>query len=134
MLNVIYTLKACMLFMYTRITSSSRHSLFVKICACYTFCAFAATEFALFFNCHPFSGYWTLPPPQEECATYFRYLVVQAVFNISSDLAILGVIIPMLLQLKMVIHDKLPLVIIFSMGFFLVCLYHACILLESQQH
>lgn len=91
---------------------------FVQICAGYTFCGYVASELVLFFNCHPFSGYWTLPPPQEECATYFRYLVVQAVFNISSDVAILGIIIPMLWRMRMSIKEKLPLVFIFSLGSF----------------
>ena len=61
----------------------------VQICAAYTFLGWLATVLVLSLNCHPLSGYWTLPPPQEECATYFRYEVTQAVFNISSDVAIL---------------------------------------------
>jgi hypothetical protein len=126
MLNTIYWPKACMLFMYYRITSNSSHSLLVKLCAVYTALGFLATELTLFLNCHPFSGYWTLPPPQEECATYFRYEVVQAVFNISSDLAILCVIIPLLWQLKMAKQDKLPLVFIFSLGFAMVRRMRSC--------
>jgi hypothetical protein len=93
----------------------------VKICAGYTFCGWLATVLVLFLNCHPLSGYWTLPPPQEECASYFRYEVTQAVFNISSDLAILGIILPMLFQMKMPWKTKLPLVFIFSMGLVVVC-------------
>ena len=120
MLNTIYTLKACMLFMYSRITNNSREQLFVRICAGYAAVGFVATELAYFLNCHPFSGYWAIPPPQENCATYFRYEVVQAVFNISSDIVILSVIIPVLFTLKMSNQDKLPLVFIFSLGFFLV--------------
>ena len=93
----------------------------VKICAGYTFCGWLATVLVLFFNCHPLSGYWTLPPPQEECASYFRYEVTQAVFNISSDLAILSIILPMLFRVKMPWKTKVPLVFIFSMGLVVVC-------------
>lgn len=120
MLNVIYTLKACMLFMYYRLTSNLREQTFVKICAGYSFCGYLASQLVLFLNCRPFSGYWALPPPQMECATYFRFLVVQAIFNISSDVVILAIIVPMLWKLNMSVRDKLPLLFIFSLGFFLV--------------
>ena len=109
-----------MLFIYYRITTNSRQALLVNLCIVYTALGFVATQLTLFFNCRPFSGYWTLPPPQEECATYFRFEVIQAVFNISSDLVILSVIIPVLWKLKLAKQDKLPLVFVFSLGFALV--------------
>jgi hypothetical protein len=132
MLNVVYTLKASMLFLYYRITSNLRQQSFVKICAGYTFCGYLASELVLFLNCRPFSSYWILPPPQEECATYLRYMVVQAVFNISSDLAILSIIVPMLLEMHMSIKDKLPLLFILSLGFFLVCWTQIAFLLSLE--
>ncbi|KFY79737.1 hypothetical protein V499_01306 [Pseudogymnoascus sp. VKM F-103] len=120
MLNVVYTLKACMLILYYRVTSNLRQQFSIKICAAYTAVGFIATELVLFFNCYPFSGYWTLPPPQEECATYFRYLVVQCVFNLTSDVSILCVIIPVLWRMHMSMKEKLPLLFIFSLGSFLI--------------
>jgi hypothetical protein len=92
----------------------------VKACAAYTFCGWLATVLVLFLNCHPFSGYWTLPPPQEECATYFRYEVTQCVFNISSDLAMFSIILPMLFKLQMKWRTKVPILFIFSMGLVVV--------------
>ncbi|KAE9365738.1 hypothetical protein N431DRAFT_385617 [Stipitochalara longipes BDJ] len=120
MLNTMYTLKACMLFIYFQLTANLKQNRLVKICAVYTFCGWLATVLLFFFNCHPFSGYWTLPPPQEECATYFRYEVTQAVFNISSDLAMLSIILPMLFRMRMPWKTKVPLVFIFSMGLVVV--------------
>ncbi|OKL58271.1 hypothetical protein UA08_06854 [Talaromyces atroroseus] len=120
MCNTIWTLKACMLIIYYRMTTNLRQQFWVKICAGYTLAGFVAVELTLFLNCRPFSGYWTLPPPQQECATYFNYEVVQAVFNISSDLAILLVIIPKLWRMNMSKKEKIPLIFIFGMGFFLI--------------
>ncbi|KAN0090605.1 hypothetical protein V8E51_019184 [Hyaloscypha variabilis] len=124
MLNTMYTLKGCMIFIYFQLTANLKQNLLVKVCAGYTFCGWLATMLVFIFNCHPFTGYWTLPPPQEECATYFRYEVTQAVFNISSDLAMLSVILPMLFKLRMAWKTKVPLIFIFSMG--LVVVICAC--------
>lgn len=97
-----------------------RQQLFVTICAGYALCGWLASELALFLNCRPLSGYWTLPPPQQECSTYFRYLVIQAVFNISSDVAIICVVLPIIWKVRMRWRYKVPLVFIFSLGTFLV--------------
>ncbi|KAJ6102925.1 hypothetical protein N7486_005352 [Penicillium sp. IBT 16267x] len=115
-LCTIYCLKASMLFVYYRITSNLKQQRFVTICATYTFLGWLATELTLFLNCHPLSGYWTLPPPQPECATYFRYEVIQCIFNISSDVAILLVILPLLFRTRMAWRTKIPVLIVFSMG------------------
>ena len=138
MLNTMYTLKGCMISIYFQLTyvlflnpptwaikltsfrANLKQNLLVKVCAGYTFCGWLATMLVFIFNCHPFTGYWTLPPPQEECATYFRYEVTQAVFNISSDLAMLSVILPMLFKLRMPWKTKVPLIFIFSMGLVVV--------------
>ncbi|KAE8392918.1 hypothetical protein BDV23DRAFT_192255 [Aspergillus alliaceus] len=116
MLHTMYILKSSMLLVYFRLTLNLNQQRLVKVCAMYTFCGWLATTLVLFLNCHPLSGYWTIPPPQEECATYFRFEVVQCVFNISSDVAILCVILPMLFRVKMPWKTKLPLIFIFSMG------------------
>ncbi|PWY92854.1 hypothetical protein BO70DRAFT_20403 [Aspergillus heteromorphus CBS 117.55] len=115
-LCTIYSLKACMLMVYFRLTSNLWQHRLVKICAGYTFCGWVATELTLFLNCHPLSGYWTIPPPSTECSTYFRYEVVQCVLNISSDIAILAIILPMFIRARMPWKTKLPVILVFSMG------------------
>ncbi|CRG83345.1 hypothetical protein PISL3812_00696 [Talaromyces islandicus] len=120
MVNVVWTMKACMLIIYYRMTTNLKQQFWVKVCAVYTLAGFVAVQLTLFLNCRPFSGYWTLPPPHEECATYFRFEVIQAVFNISSDLAILIVIMPTLWRMSMSLKEKVPVLFIFSMGFFLI--------------
>ncbi|KAJ5420368.1 hypothetical protein N7465_002887 [Penicillium sp. CMV-2018d] len=112
----IYCLKACMLLVYFRITSNLKQHRWVKVSAVYTALGWLATELTLFVNCHPISGYWTLPPPQRECATYFHFEIIHAVFNISSDIAVLLVVLPLLFRTHMPWRTKLPVVVVFSMG------------------
>ncbi|RAL05159.1 uncharacterized protein BO80DRAFT_178392 [Aspergillus ibericus CBS 121593] len=115
-LCTIYSLKACMLLVHFRLTTNLWQNRLVKIIAGYTLVGWITTELVLFLNCRPLSGYWTLPPPHKECSTYFRYEVVQCVFNLSSDIAILCVILPMFIRAKMPWKTKLPVIVVFSMG------------------
>ena len=106
--------------MLISISLNLRQHRLVKLCAVYTFFGWLASGLTLILNCHPVSGYWTLPPPQRECATYFRFEIVQCVFNISSDIAILLVILPMLLRTRMPWRTKLPVLVVFAMGIVVV--------------
>ena len=55
-----------------------------------------------------------------QCATYQHYSIVQAVFNISSDIMMLMVGLPLLMKAKVEIKKKLVLVGIFSLGIFVI--------------
>lgn len=85
MLNLIYTIKVCMLIMYTRLTLGLRDQLIVRCLAVYVFIGWFATEIAFFTACQPFEGYWALPPPDPQCTTLQKYAIVQGCFNITSD-------------------------------------------------
>lgn len=58
MLNVIWTLKCCMLFLYGRMTQSTSNYRFVKWLAVYVGLGWVAVEIAFFTACRPFEGYW----------------------------------------------------------------------------
>lgn len=58
MLNVIWTLKCCMLFMYARMTQGTKHLKYVKYLAIYVAIGWVAVETAFFTACRPFKGYW----------------------------------------------------------------------------
>lgn len=120
MLNVIYTIKACMLLMYTRLTLGLRDGRMVRWLAAYVVVGWFATELAFFTACRPFSGYWALPPPDPQCTTLANYAIVQASFNISSDILMLGIPIPLIVRMKLPWRQKIVLVFIFSLGVFVV--------------
>ncbi|EON64309.1 hypothetical protein W97_03540 [Coniosporium apollinis CBS 100218] len=120
MLNTIYTLKACLLFMYQRITQGTPQQRLVKYLAIYVAVGWVATEIAFFTNCRPFNGYWAVPPPNPECTTLRRYAYVQAAFNLTSDVCMILIPVPMVLRLRLPLKQKIILAGVFSMGTFVI--------------
>jgi len=120
MLNVIYTLKACVLLFYYRLTSGLAHQRMIQVIAVVVACGWIATEIAFFTACRPFRGYWAVPPPNPQCTTLQHYAIVQASFNIPTDLAMLAVSLPLVYKLHVPWKQKLMVILIFSMGIFVV--------------
>ena len=120
MLNVIYTIKACLLIMYTRLTLHHVQQKLVFYLAIYVACGWIATEVAFFTACRPFTGYWAMPPPNAQCTTLEHYAIIQACFNISSDTLMLFIPIPLVKKLKIHWKQKVILCLIFSLGLFVI--------------
>ncbi|GAM86699.1 hypothetical protein ANO11243_047180 [Dothideomycetidae sp. 11243] len=79
-----------------------------------------STEIAFFTACRPFSGYWAVPPPDPQCTTLQHYAIVQACFNIPTDLAMLSISIPLVMRLQVPFKQKVLVGLLFSMGIFVV--------------
>jgi hypothetical protein len=109
-----------MLFMFARMTLGTTHSKGIKFVAAYVFIGWVAVQIAFFTACRPFSGYWAVPPPNPQCTTLEHYAIVQATFNLSSDLLIIASPIPMIVSLSLPYRQKIGLGILFSMGLFVV--------------
>ncbi|KAI2479186.1 hypothetical protein Ptr902_09397 [Pyrenophora tritici-repentis] len=120
MLNVIWSLKACMLFMYARILTGTSNMKWIKLITVWTVSGWVAVEIAFFTACRPFKGYWAVPPPDPQCTTLVHYAIVQATFNLSSDLFIIAVPVPMILSLKLPLKQKIGLGVLFSIGVFVI--------------
>ncbi|KAF1995901.1 hypothetical protein P154DRAFT_444480 [Amniculicola lignicola CBS 123094] len=120
MLNVIWTLKVCMLFMYARMTVGTTHMKYVRWLSIYVGVGWVAVEVAFFTACRPFTGYWGMPPPNPQCTTLQHYAMVQAVFNLSSDLCMLLIPLPMVVSLSLPLKQRIVLAIVFSMGIFVI--------------
>jgi hypothetical protein len=120
MLNTIYFIKACMLLMYTRLTMGLHQQRMVKAIAIYVACGWVGTEFAFFLACRPFNGYWAVPPPDPQCTTLRNFSIVQLCFNISSDLLMLAIMLPLLVQVNLPFRQKVALLAIFSLGSFVI--------------
>jgi hypothetical protein len=120
MLNVIYTIKACMLILYTRLTLGLTVQRLVKYLAIYVAIGWCATEIAFFTACRPFNGYWAMPPPDPQCTTLQHYALVQGCFNVSSDTLMLCIPLPLITRLAMPWKQKGILLVIFSMGIFVI--------------
>lgn len=62
MLNVIWTLKVCMLLLYSRLTMGLRQHLAVKAISVYVAVGYVACQLAYFCECIPFKQYWQVAP------------------------------------------------------------------------
>jgi len=125
MLNVIYVLKACVLVLYTRLTLGLTAQRFVRCLAVYVAVGWTATQITMFTACRPFSGYWAVPPPDPQCATLERYAIVQGCFNITSDVLMLLVPLPLVSRMHIAWRQKAVLIFIFSLG---ICVIVAALL------
>jgi len=120
MLNVIWTLKACMLFMFARMIGGTTYSKWIKIVGAWVILGWVAVQIAFFTTCRPFTGYWAVPPPNPQCTTLEHFAIVQAAFNISSDVLIILLPMPMIKSLSLPLKQKIGLGLLFSMGLFVV--------------
>jgi len=120
MLNVIYCLKACMLVMYTRLTLGLNTQKWVRVLAVYVGLGWLGTEIAFFTACRPFTGYWAMPVVDHQCATLEIYAYIQGCFNISGDICMLFIPLPLVIKMHAPWRQKAVLVLIFSMGFFVI--------------
>lgn len=82
--------------------------------------SFVGDELSLFTICRPLSQYWAVPVSDAQCATYQYYQIVNAVFNISTDIMLLAVGLPPVLKARLSIQQKAILGIVFGMGSFVI--------------
>ncbi|KAF2503224.1 hypothetical protein BU16DRAFT_33397 [Lophium mytilinum] len=133
--GTLWIVKACLLFMYGRLTMSLKQNVAVKWVAGYTAFSFVLMEI-LYYGvwCRPFRGYWMVPAPSSmykcgpslsdsnklivQCSAVINHLITQAVLNISSDLLIIMIPMPLLIQAQLPLKRKVILFAIFGLGFF----------------
>lgn len=56
----------------------------------------------------------------DQCWSYFDFEVVEGIFNVSADLAVLVVALPLLIKLSIPIQQKMILLSVFGMGIFVI--------------
>ncbi|KAL8722867.1 MAG: hypothetical protein Q9225_000700 [Loekoesia sp. 1 TL-2023] len=126
MVLTIWSCKACMLFIYRRLTQGLKQLKIVNAVSIYVIIGFVATQIALFTNCRPFAGYWSVPAINYQCWAYWNYEVVEGCFNVSADLALLIVGMPLLFKAQIPIQQKLILLTVFGMGMFVIAAALLC--------
>jgi len=121
MLVSTWGVKTCMLMLYWRITQNLKSNLYIKILSVYVavgFVVIMVTYYAVY--CRPFSQYWAMPVENMQCATYQRYSITQAVFNISSDAVMFAIPIPLLIKAQLKRRRKIVLIGVMSLGLFTI--------------
>ncbi|KAI0468231.1 hypothetical protein F4859DRAFT_218468 [Xylaria cf. heliscus] len=117
----IWLVKACLLIMYSRLTFSKIQRFCVKLAAGYVAFGFVLMEI-LYFGvwCRPFSQYWAVPPDSIQCSAATHHLITNAVLNISSDLFIIAIPMPVFLQINIAPRKKVILCGVFALGLFTI--------------
>ncbi|PFH61599.1 hypothetical protein XA68_16860 [Ophiocordyceps unilateralis] len=120
-LTAIWTVKACLLILYARLTSNTmtRQHTLVKIAAVY--CALTyilVTLMFIFFWCRPTYEYWAVPVRIMQCATYYHHMIFTTACNISSDLLLLFIPIPIIIKTRLPAKKKAILCLILGLGVF----------------
>jgi hypothetical protein len=113
--------KCCLLTLYIRLTTLRWENIAIKILLGYVVISFAIMEILYFgYWCQPFHLYWAVPTPNVQCNAATNHLIMNAVFNLTSDVIMLGVGLPMFLRLNLPWQKKYPLILVFSLGIFVI--------------
>lgn len=116
MIMTIWGCKVCLLLMYNKLTLGLKQHLAVKIVGGYVVGSFIVMEI-LYFGvwCRPFSQYWQVPPDNVQCSTALHHLITNAVFNITTDMMMLCIPLPILIssqlprtKLVLLLRNSLP--------------------------
>ncbi|KAI9745526.1 MAG: hypothetical protein M1818_001060 [Claussenomyces sp. TS43310] len=70
--------------------------------------------------CRPFHEYWAVPTDNIQCSAAVHHLITNAVFNISSDVMMMCIPLPMLISSRLPRLKKAILCILFGMGTFVI--------------
>ncbi|GIJ83503.1 hypothetical protein Asppvi_002326 [Aspergillus pseudoviridinutans] len=116
----IWAMKACMLVIYSRITEGLHARKWVTYLSVYVALGFVAVELSLFLICRPLSNYWAVPTPDYQCSSYQYYEIIQGAVSISADIFMLAVAIPLLVQVRVPLKQKVILLALFGMGIFVI--------------
>ncbi|RSL91341.1 hypothetical protein CEP51_000311 [Fusarium floridanum] len=117
----LWGVKGCLLFMYGRLTMSLRQNFLVKIVAGYVVLGFVVMQILWFAAwCRPFSHYWQVPPEDLNCSAETNHMITNAVMNISSDIMIIALPMPVFLQSQLAIKRKVVLCAVFALGIFTI--------------
>lgn len=94
----IWAAKGCLIILYMRLTTLRTENIAIKVLAAYVVLTFIVMD-CLYFGywCRPFSNRWAVPSPNKQCNAATNHLIMNAVFNISSDCAMLAIGLPMFL-------------------------------------
>ncbi|KAH9905642.1 hypothetical protein F4778DRAFT_727017 [Xylariomycetidae sp. FL2044] len=120
-LITIWLIKACLLIMYGRLTMSLKQNLAVKIVGAYVVVGFVVMEILyLGVWCRPFSQYWAVPPDNIQCSAATNHLITNAILNITSDIMIILIPMPVFLQAQLPPKRKVVLCGVFALGVFTI--------------
>ncbi|KAK1469737.1 hypothetical protein CMEL01_01504 [Colletotrichum melonis] len=106
--TLIWCLKACMLFLYMRLTLNLQQQKMVKITAGACVLCYVATVLVIMTKCMPVHRNWQIYPyPGDACALNIPNYIALAITNVTTDMMILYIPIPLLWSVQMPTAKKI---------------------------
>ncbi|KAL2835348.1 hypothetical protein BJY01DRAFT_252725 [Aspergillus pseudoustus] len=120
-LVTVWGCKWCLLLLYSAMTSGLWQHRFVKIIGGICIFSFILIEI-LFFAvwCRPFSAYWSIPAKSQQCSVYTNHVIISLAFNVTTDVMIMAIPLPLLIRARLSLSKKLTLCAVFSLGAFVI--------------
>ncbi|KAM3436357.1 hypothetical protein NHJ13734_005127 [Beauveria thailandica] len=120
-ITLIWCLKACMLFFYRRLTLDTFQKRLVLVAGVAWICSYVATIGVVLFRCLPFHRNWQIYPyPGDECGTPNQIFLTLVITNVSTDLLILYIPLPLLWVVKIPLGKKIIYGLWLTTGIFVV--------------
>ncbi|KAI0144498.1 hypothetical protein GGR57DRAFT_517974 [Xylariaceae sp. FL1272] len=118
---VIWAMKAVLLCICYRLTIGLWQQKLANVMTVLSCLTFLASLFWHIFSCFPTSRSWQIKPfPGDECTTRRGNYIVITVLDIITDLGIMAIPLPMLIQTSLSLRRKISLCILFSSGIFVM--------------
>ncbi|KAI8296101.1 hypothetical protein K4K56_008113 [Colletotrichum sp. SAR 10_98] len=106
--TLIWCLKACMLFLYRRLTLNLTQRRMVYITACTCAVLYIVTIIVILTRCQPFHANWQVYPyPGDACALNIPNYIALAITNVTTDMMILYIPLPLLWSVQMPMARKI---------------------------
>ncbi|KAF4452566.1 hypothetical protein F53441_4585 [Fusarium austroafricanum] len=122
-LTATWTIKACLLFLYSRLTqgTSMKQRWAVRFVTAFCAITYIVVVFMFcFFWCSPTPEYWAVPvnPKKMQCATYYNHMIFATACNIASDIMLILLPIPIVINISLPKKRKIGLCCVFALGLF----------------
>jgi len=118
---LIWTLKACILFFYNRLTTGLHLQRYVRWLAWTTALTYLVVFLTLSCGCFPIQKNWqVMPDPGKQCTFKTQNFYVVSVLNIITDTAILCIPVPMIWMLRADWKRKMGLSLLLFPGVFVI--------------
>ncbi|PGH13413.1 hypothetical protein AJ79_03692 [Helicocarpus griseus UAMH5409] len=106
--TLIWCLKACMLFLYNRLTLNLNQQRAVKMTAVACVLAYISTIIVILTRCYPIQRTWQVYPyPGDACALNIPNYLALVVTNVTTDIMIIYIPLPLLWKVKLPTRQKI---------------------------
>ncbi|TVY34178.1 hypothetical protein LOCC1_G008102 [Lachnellula occidentalis] len=119
--SLIWSLKASLLFFYSRLTLGLWQQKFVKVMAIASVVTYLAVVLELFTHCTPIQKNWQVKPyAGDKCTVTVASYIMTAGLNVCTDLGILAIPIPIIWKVQIPLRRKIVIALLLSSGIFVI--------------